>query len=161
MGTSRLLTYREGNIRDTKKVIELCESWWYDSAWFKNTGMKFESTPEYWYSMFQMGVMFGCIGENENNEVKACYVAMKQPYMFNHSYTVASEVVWCIDEEYRNGPNMVKLLSAIDSVCQKNDINIYNLNLPVEDNKEKLADSLVKRGFFKQDLSLFKEMNNG
>lgn len=161
MGTSRLLTFREGGIRDTKKVIELCETWWYDSAWFKNTGMKFESSPEYWYSLFQVSGVISSIGENENNEVKACYVAVKQPYMFNHAYSVASEVVWCLDEEYRNGPNLVKLLTSIDDVCKKNEINIYNLNLPVQENKEKLADSLVKRGFFKQDLSLFKEISNG
>lgn len=160
MGTSRL-KFRPGGIRDTKKVIELCETWWYDSAWYKNTKMKFESTPEYWYSMFQMGVIIACIGENEAGEVKAAYVAMKQPYLFNHDYISASEVVWCIDEEYRTGKNLANLLFEIEKLCENEGVHIYNLNLPIEDNKEKLADSLVKRGFFRQDLSLFKEIEHG
>jgi hypothetical protein len=162
MGSSRRsLTFREAGIRDTKKVIQLCETWWYDSAWFKKTQMPFESTPEYWYALFQAGVIIATVGEDENGDVKAAYVAVKQPYMFNHSYNTASEVVWCLDKEYRTGPNLVNLLQSIEDVCKKHEIHIYNLNIPVDENKEKLADSLVKRGFFKQDLSLFKEMNNG
>lgn len=161
MGTSRQLTYREGGIRDTKKVIELCETWWHESAWFKNTQMPFESKPEYWYALFQAGVMIGTVGENEEGEVKAAYVAVKQPYMFNHAYNTASEVVWCIDADYRNGPNLVNLLKAIEDVCKKHEINIYNLNLPVQEDTVKLSGNLEKRGFFKQDLSLFKEIKNG
>jgi SOS response regulatory protein OraA/RecX len=41
---------------------------------------------------------------------------------------------------------------------KKHEVNIYNLNIPVDENKDKLANSLVRRGFFKQDLSLFKEI---
>ena len=160
MGSSRL-TYREAGIRETKKVIDLCETWWYDSAWYKNTGMKFESTQDYWYGMFQLGVMIATVGEDENGDVKASYVGCKQPYMFNHSYMTASEVVWCIDKDYRTGQNLVNLLQSVEDLMKKHEVNIYNLNIPVDDNKDKLANSLVKRGFFKQDLSLFKEINNG
>jgi SOS response regulatory protein OraA/RecX len=73
----------------------------------------------------------------------------------------ASEVVWCIDKDYRTGQNLVNLLNSVEELMKKHEVNIYNLNIPVDDNKDKLANSLVKRGFFKQDLSLFKEINNG
>ena len=97
MGTSRRLTYADFCVADTKPVIELCATWWEDSAWFKNTGMKFETRPEYWYSLFQQGVMTGTVGRNSQGEVKSCYVAIKQPYLINENYTVATEIVWCID----------------------------------------------------------------
>tara|TARA_R100001463_G_scaffold3271_3_gene13468 strand:- start:62 stop:544 length:483 start_codon:yes stop_codon:yes gene_type:complete len=160
VGTSRL-KFRTGSVRDTKKVIELCDTWWYESAWYKNTKMKFTTTPEYWYGLFQMGSIVLCVGENEAGEMKAAYVGMKQPYLFNHDYTTATEVVWCIDEEYRTGENLVTLLSEIEKLLKNEGVHMYNLNLPVEDKKEKLADSLVKRGFFRQDLSLFKEIEHG
>jgi hypothetical protein len=160
VGTTKL-KFRKGSIRDTKKVIELCDTWWYDSAWYKNTKMKFATTPEYWYGLFQMGTIILCVGENEAGEMKACYVGMKQPYLFNHDYITSTEVVWCIAEEYRTGANLVVLLSEIDKLCKEEGIHFYNLNLPVQEKKEKLADSLVRRGFFTQDLSLFKEIENG
>lgn len=153
------LTYEKLCVRDTKDVIELCMTWWYQSKFFENTNMPFESTQEYWWNLFQLGVMMGTVGRNEDKELKSCYVAMKQPYMFNHSYIMASEIVWCIDKEYRSGRNLIQLLNEIEDCNQNNNTSFYSLNLPVLEDTERLVSKLESRSFFKQDMSMIKETN--
>jgi hypothetical protein len=123
--------------------------------------MLFRSEPKWWDGMFDSGMMMGCVGRNEDKKLVACWVAMKLPYQFNHSYLMASEIVWCLDKDYRGGKNLLQLLNEIDSTAKENKVHYYNLNLPLEEHNERLADKLVTRGFFKQDLSLFKETTNG
>lgn len=151
------LTYDKLSVRDTTDVIELCRTWWYDSKFFENTGMPFETSQEYWWNLFQSGTMMGTVGRNEDKELKSCYVALKQPYMFNHSYTMASEVVWCIDKEYRSGRNLIQLLNEIEECNKDEQTSFYGLNLPILEDTERLVTKLESRGFFKQDMSMIKE----
>lgn len=156
MGTG--ITYADLCVADTKPVLELCASWWEESAWFKNTGMKFDSDPNYWYGLFQAGVMVGTVGRNANGRAVSAYVAVKQPYQFNQNVTLATEVVWCLDKEYRTGRNLLTLFNKIEDVLARCDVDIYHLNVPIQEGHERLTQRLEKRGFFKQDLSLFKEI---
>lgn len=153
------LTYEKFCVRDVKEVIELCDTWWYDSKFFENTGMPFETSQEYWWNLFQSGTMMGTVGRNEDKELKSCYVAMKQPYMFNHSYIMGSEVVWCIHKEYRSGRNLIQLLNEIESCNEYEQTAFYNLNLPVLEDTERLVTKLESRNFFKQDMSMIKKTN--
>lgn len=163
MGTRRLmsttLTYKKLCVRDTKDVIELCRTWWYQTKFFENTDMQFETQEVYWWNLFQSGVMMGTVGRNENKELKSCYVAMKQPYMFNHSFHSASEIVWCIDTEYRTGRNLIQLLNEIEACNEYEQTAFYNLNLPVLEDTERLVTKLESRAFFKQDMSMIKQTN--
>lgn len=160
MGTSSI-KYEPLVREHTNEVLALCESWWYEANWFKNTKMLFRSEPAWWDAMFDSGMMMGCVGRDAEDKLVGCWVAMKMPYQFNHSYLVASEIVWCLDKDYRNGKNLLQLLKEIESTARDNQVHYYNLNLPVEESSERLANKLVTRGFFKQDLSLFKETFNG
>jgi len=52
-----------------------------------------------------------------------------------------------------------QLVTNIELGLKSSGIDIYYLNLPVEEGKEVLGDYLVKKkGFFKQDLCLMKEI---
>lgn len=152
------LTYETLGVRDTKEVIALCETWWSDAKFYENTGMKFDTKEVYWWNLFQAGVMMGTVGRNEDGEMKSCYIAMKQPYMFNHSYNSANEIVWCIDTEYRTGRNLIQLLNKIDECNNENNTAFYNLNLPVLEDNDRLVSKLESKGFFKQDLCMIKQM---
>lgn len=158
MGTRRLmkLTYERLNVRHTREVIALCNTWWYDSAFFENTEMAFISKEVYWWNLFQAGMMMGVVGRNDEGEIKSCYVATRNSYMFNNNYAMANEVVWCIDKEYRSGRNLIQLLNEIEECVKLNECKIYNLNLPLLENNDRLISKLEDRGFFKQDISMMK-----
>jgi len=154
-----ILTYTNFGVRDIKVMIALCESWWYEADFYKNTGMEFATDEQYWWNLFQAGVMTGRLGRNEKGELKACYAAMIHPYMFNQQYKMSSEIVWCIDEEYRSGSNLLQLLSEIEQCNKDNETDIYNLNVPVFNDNDRLISKLQKHGFFKQDTSMLKMTN--
>lgn len=153
------LKYEKLGVRDSKEVIELCRTWWYDAKFFEKTGMPFDTKEQYWWGMFQQGVMMGTVGRNEDGELKSCYVAMKQPYMFNHSYKNATEIVWCIDKEYRSGRNLIQLLNEIEACNKSEQTTFYNLNLPVLEENDRLISKLESKKFFKQDMSMIKQTN--
>lgn len=154
----RRLTYTDLCVADTPIVLDLCATWWKDSAWYLNTGMEFKSDPNYWYSLFAQGVMIGCVGRDDDNIARSCYVAVKQQYLFNQDYITASEVVWCLDEEHRTGRNLLELMSKIEDVLKRTGVDIYNLNLPVQEGHDRLNSKMKRMGFFDQDISMFKEI---
>ena len=121
--------------------------------------MEFKSEPVYWWNMFQLGEVLAVGGRNEDGELKSCYVATVSPYMFNHKVRNASEIVWCIDEQYRSGRNLIQLLNEIEKLLADNNVSQYNLNLPQLEDNERLVTKLQKRGFFIQDVSLIKEIS--
>jgi hypothetical protein len=153
------LTYETLGVRNTQEVIDLCETWWYDAKFYENTQMEFKSEPVYWWNMFQLGEVLAVGGRNEDGELKSCYVATVSPYMFNHKVRNASEIVWCIDEQYRSGRNLIQLLNEIEKLLADNNVSQYNLNLPQLEDNERLVTKLQKRGFFIQDVSLIKEIS--
>ena len=159
MGTGMKLTYSDFCVRDVKGVISLCNSWWYDSEFFKNTKMPFQTREKYWWDLFLQGVMMGRVGKDEKDEIRACYVAMKQPYMFNETYIMGSEVVWCIHKEYRDGRTLIQLLNEIEECNKNNNTAFYNLNLPVLEDNDRLILKLEEKGFLKQDISMSKKTN--
>lgn len=153
------LTYSQLGVRDTQEVIDLCETWWYDAKFYENTKMEFKSEPVYWWNLFQQGEVLSVGGRNEEGKIKSCYVATISPFMFNTSYRNASEIVWCIDEEYRTGRNLIQLLNEIEALLTENKVATYNLNLPQLENNDRLVKKLKSRGFFIQDVSLIKEIS--
>lgn len=155
-----ILSYSNVGVRDTKDVIALGDSWWYDSDFFKNTNMTMKPSEEQWWHLFQSGVMMGRVGRNSDGDLKSCYVAMTQPYMFNTSYKMAAEILWCIDKEYRTGRNLLELLEQIEQCNLDNETMLYNLSVPVFKDNDRLVAKLQKYGFFKQDISMIKMTNN-
>lgn len=152
------LTYEKLGVRNTQEVINLCETWWYDAKFYENTQMEFKSEPVYWWNLFQVAEVLAVGGRNEDGELKSVYVATVSPFMFNHKVRNASEIVWCIDEEYRTGRNLIQLLNEIETLLTDNTVTTYNLNLPVLEEHDRLVDKLKSRGFFVQDVSLIKEI---
>lgn len=141
------------------EIVSMCRKWWYDSSFYKNTGMKFEPDYDLFRGMSDSNTLFIIKGCLPNGEMVACYVAAISPYMFNTKYTMASEIVWSIDERYRKGREVFRLLTAIETGLKNSGISMYNLNLPIEEGKRSLSDYLVKKkGFFTQDISIIKEI---
>ena len=153
------LNYTYGTIDDMEEVIALCGKWWKDSSFYKNTEMEFLPDKGLFQGLDDQDSLFVIKGVNTLGEIKACYVASISPYHFNPGYTMATEIVWCLDEDYRKGREVFQLVTNIELGLKSSGIDIYYLNLPVEEGKEVLGDYLVKKkGFFKQDLCLMKEI---
>ena len=157
-----MIEYSLGSIDDMEEVIDLCASWWYDSAFYENTGMEFKIDRGLYEQLSEMESLFSVIGRNEHGKVVACYVSAIAPYMFNPEWLSSSEVVWCIDKKYRKAGEVLNLLAAIEAGLTQAGVRIFNLNFPVHEGRERLAKKLEdKLGYFVQDLSIMKEIKYG
>ncbi len=163
MGTRRLmrLTYENLGIRNTKEVIDLCDTWWEDTAFYSHSKIPFETKQETWWGLFQRTEIIAVGGRNKDGELKSCYVATVAPFIYNESIRDASELVWCIDKDYRSGRNLIQLLGHIEKICTENKVNTYSLSLPLEEGHDRLVEKLKDRDFFVQDIRLVKEISYG
>jgi hypothetical protein len=157
---STKLKYTDLCVRDTREVIELCDTWWYDTSYYEHTEIPFATKEEAWWRLFQMGVMIGTVGRNEDGQIKSCYVASVGAYIYNDSIKDATEMVWCIDKEYRSGRNLIQLLGNIEKICRDHEVNTYSLSVP-DEGHERLIDKLKMKDFFVQDVRLIKEISYG
>jgi len=158
------IVYDYGSIDDYSDVVTLCKTWWEDSSFYKNTGMEFIPDYNQFKSLDDDNSLFVITGRVKGKLV-ACYVAVISPYIFNSSVMMASEVVWCLDKEYQKGREVFGLLNAIETGLTNSNIDMFNLNLPVEEGKKSLAEYLTrKKNYWKQDISIMKNLedsNNG
>jgi hypothetical protein len=153
------LTYENLGIENTKEVIELCDSWWVDTSFYSHTKIPFKTKEETWYELFKYAQVIATGGRNEDGQLKSCYVAVISPFIYNGSIKDASELVWCIDKEYRSGRNLIQLLGHIEKICTENKVNTYSLSLPLEENHDRLIEKLKTKDFFVQDVRLVKEIS--
>ena len=157
---SKKLVYTEAGVRDTREVIELCDTWWYDTSYYENTEIPFATKEEAWWKLFQLNTIIATVGRNEEGKIKSCYVASVGPYIYNDSIKDATEMVWCIDKEYRSGRNLIQLLENIEKLCRKHEVNTYSLSVP-DEGHERLIEKLKMKDFFVQDVRLIKEISYG
>lgn len=148
---------------DIEGVIDLCATWWNDSAFYKNTGMPFEVDREQFEQFYLSGMLVAVVGKEEiTGKIVSCYIGVKSPYYFNKNYLMCNEVVWCLHKDYRKGREVFNLIKAIEMAMKGNRINIYNLCLPILEGKETLEKYMIKKlGFFTQDSTLMKEVIYG
>ena len=156
------ITYSYGKPEDFEDIVRLCGTWWYDSSFYKETGMEYRPDLQSFYNQYEANKLLTVVGRDSLGTVVAAYVASIDQYLFNMEYTMASEIVWCLHKDYREGREVFGLLDAIDLANTSSGINMYNLNLPIQEGKAKLAEYLVrKRGFFTQDMCVMKEIKYG
>lgn len=154
-----MITYSNGKQEDINKVVDLCSTWWEDSSFYKNTKMVYNPDIPLFNQLWRQNLLFFIVGKNESEEVVSCYVSVISPHLFNPSYTMASEIVWCLREDYRKGKEVFKLINKAEEGLKERGVDIYNLNLPIPEDKQSLAEYLTtKKGFFLQDFNMMKEI---
>ena len=156
------LRYGYGSIDDMDEIIALANTWWKDASFYKETHMEFKPDQDLFRDLYKAGVLFIVVGRAEDDSIKACYISIISNYTFNSSYKYSAEVVWCIHEDYRKGREVLRLIASIEQGLTSSGVDLFDLNLPVQENTSSLASYLTKKkGFFQQDLSIFKEIKHG
>jgi hypothetical protein len=143
-----MLKFGQGNFDDDiKDVVELCSRWWKDSLFYKTYSINYSVDENLFRTMWESGFLVYTCGRDEEGKLIACYVAVKQPYMFNPYVMSAHEIVWCIDKEHRNFKNLMALLKAIELLMEKYKIIIWNLNISNENVYNNTGKVLERRGY--------------
>lgn len=139
-------TYEE----DYKIATELCGRWWKDSLFYKTYGVEYKVHKPLFDAMYDMGALIYTIGYVDD-EPAGCYIAIKQPYMFNPAYNMMTEIVWCLDEKYRGFRNLVALLNEIDRLGRESDCQLYSLAVSNEEEYNSLHRVLGSKNFTNMD----------
>lgn len=142
-----MITYSQIDFeKDYEGVVKLCGSWWEDSLFFKLYGIKYSLNKELFEGIFKAGIILALIGKDKG-KIVSCYVGVKHPYQFNARVLTATEIVWCLDKEYRTFKNLVGLLNAIEKLMVANNINLYFLAASQESKYAALEALLIRRKF--------------
>ena len=152
------LTYEKLDMKNAEEVIVLWKSWWYESDFYEKSQIEFRSEPEHWGALFNQVNMMAVGGRNDEGILKAIYLSVASPYIFNPYINSAACICWYIDKEYRCGETIIQLLYEIDKLVKKNNVDIYSLSLP-DGKHERLVERLQTKDFFIQDINLIKVVN--
>ncbi|MCK4782577.1 MAG: GNAT family N-acetyltransferase [Desulfobacteraceae bacterium] len=157
------ITFREGNgTTDNDRIAALCGLWWSDSLFYKTFGVEYDPEMSMYSNLHDAGMLVTILGEDENGEIVACYAGAPAPYQFNTDITVATEIVWCVHPDHRNGSIALQLIKQIDKVMELKGVDFYNLCISQEDKFESMGKYLERKaGFTRMDQVYFKEVGNG
>jgi hypothetical protein len=148
---------------DFEDIVELCGTWWYDSSFYKESGMDYNVDREQFKAMSDLGMLMMVLGrEEDTGKLVTCYMGVVMPYYFNNGHMMANEVVWCVHPEYRKTGEAQRLLDNIELAMKECNIDMYSLCIPMREGRDKLEEHLIKdRGFFPQDKVLMRSLRNG
>lgn len=133
--------------KDMNDVIQLCETWWKDSLFFKNYGIPYKVYGDLFFRLKDAGVLIYTCGRNEKEELVSCYVGTKAPYMFNADVLSATEIVWCVRKEDRNYKNLIRLTAAIENLMSDEQILLWNLTVSNEEKYQGTEKFLKRQGY--------------
>lgn len=146
-----MMTFKTADFEtDLKTMIDVCGKWWKDSLFFKSYAIEYNVNVELFRSLFLSGVFIYSIGYQDDKAISV-YAGVKTPYMFNSSIMVLTEVVWCVDKDYRSYKNVLELLKQVDLLAEQNEIDIYSLAVSNTEQFEPLKRLLPRRGYILMD----------
>ena len=157
------VTFREGNgTTDNDRIASLCALWWRDTLFYKTFGVEYNPSMGMFSQMNELGILITVLGEDESGELVACYAGAATPYQFNKDVTVASEIVWCVHPDYRNGSTALHLIKQIDKIMEIKGVRLYSLCISHENKFKSMGKYLERKaGFTLMDGVYFKEVRNG
>jgi len=145
-----MIKYSKGTIKDYDKIVELGETWWEDSLFYKLYGIEFKPSRAIFEELDKLGALFVILGKVDDRLI-SCYVGAKSPYPFNPSIMTVVEFVWCIHKDYRTFKNLMGLLKEIDRVMLEEHVNFYSLAVSEEERYDSLAKIMSREKFNKME----------
>lgn len=151
-----MIAYSLGTLeKDYEEVTKLCSRWWPESLFYKTYGIKYELDKKVFDYLNNLGILMVLLGKDEG-KIVSCYIGLKHPYLFNPSIYTATEIVWCIDKNYRSFRNMLQLIKEIENLMKLNNIDLYFIALSGEEKYRKLGKVLTKHNFIEMDIAYSK-----
>lgn len=137
------ITFTVGNYEENILKIEaLCESWHEDRKYVKEFGIKYNPDRAYFNVLNRSGnLVVVCIFDNDL--LVGTYLGFSGRCMQDKDITMVHPLLWCIRKEYRTGELLVKFLSFLDRLMEKNGIMQYSLCLDATSEYERLGEYLV------------------
>jgi len=139
------------------EVIAQCATWWDDSKFYKDSGIEYNISKEFFKSV--EASLLGIMGRDKDGKLGAFYLGSVQPFMFNHEISQCSEIVWNIHDDLQGGQVLSELLISVDAFMRINNIDIWSVSLPNEDRYIRTGKTLKKYNYQLQDLQYMRYNN--
>ena len=138
----------------------------YEDCWLM--GLEFFSTTKYKhqhpdkasvYAMFNLcrssGISFVAVDESLNPI--GMLLAIVDGLWINKDVKVSQEVMWWVDEEYRNTSAGMRLIKEYEVACEASNVSYIGMNL-LSTSQERLKDWLARKGYEQMETSFVKEI---
>jgi hypothetical protein len=146
------------------EVLETAYNWWERHAYSTKLRIPFKPYKAAFQAAADAKSLFAVFIRHKNTQqIVAAYVAVKQEFIFNPSFRMASELFWYVEESERQKHLSILLLTAVGDCLKEQNCELMTCSIAHLDSEEveitnKKIASLEKAGYNKTDTILYKRI---
>jgi GNAT superfamily N-acetyltransferase len=148
------MTVRHGTAEDFVACIPMAERFWKVAGY--SIPFDADSTLDY----FVLGLQSGLFSVAEKNgQVIGFIVGVSAPCMVNRNYTVAAELAWWVEPEFRNTPDSIRLIKHIENSAKDAGVALWSMMCLESQEPEKVGNMYMGMGYSRAERTFAKRLN--
>ncbi len=150
------MEYRPVKSSDAQNITDMYLSLFWKDLNMSENDIAPEIDVDLLVSYHDAGILFGIVGEVDD-EIRACYLAFKSPYIFGKGKFISQEVLWFLHPSVRKEKDILQnFINEIEKLNLALDIDIIGLCMPYLRGKERKSTKLIESRYIREEVNYLK-----